>query len=69
MSANKLMEFQSNYDDIEVNVKETIGEFMTDTYESINPRTDLDIDYEAVPDLQDAAKVSRGMKNGKATPP
>ena len=40
---------------------------MNDTYEKINPRTELDIHFEAVQDFQDATKVARGMKNGKAT--
>ena len=35
----------------------------------IYPRSDLDMRYEAVQDFQNAAKVSRGMKNGKATTP
>ena len=69
MSVTMLIEFESNYDDIEVTFKEITGEFMHDTYEKISPRTDLDIRYEAVKDLQEAAKVSRGMKNGKATAP
>ena len=68
-SAKKMIEFHCNYDDIDVNVTEIIGEFMNDTYDKISPITDLAIHSEAVQDLQNAAKVRSGIKNGKATPP
>ena len=42
---------------------------MNDNYEKISPLTDLEIHTQAIQDFQDAVKVSRGMKNGKATTP
>ena len=64
-----LMEFKFEYDDIEETFNEIIHEFMNDTYEKINPFSDLKIHTQAVQDFQDAIKVARGMKNGKATTP
>ena len=69
MRANKLMEFQGNYADIEDTFDEIIGGFMTDLFGAIDPMIDLDIHYDAVQDFQDAAEVANGMQNGKATAP
>ena len=69
MSANKLTEFQCEYDDTENTFNEIVEELMSDNYEKISPLTDLEIHAQAIHDFQDAVKVSRGMKNGKATPP
>ena len=69
MSAPKMMEFKGEYDDIENTFNEIINEFMHDTCERISPLSDLEIHTQAVQDFQDAVKVSRGMKNGKATTP
>ena len=67
MSANQMMEFQCEYDENTFN--EIVEEFMNDDYEKISPLTDLEIPTQAIQDFQDAVKVSRGMKNGKATTP
>ena len=69
MSAKHMMEFKCEYDDIEKTFNEIINEFMNDTYEKINPFSDLEIHTQAVQDFQDAIKVARGMKNDKATTP
>ena len=66
MDARKLMEFHWHYDDIEKMFKKISGEFMNDTYEKINPRTNVNIHYKSVQDVQDATNVARAMKNGKA---
>ena len=63
------MEFKGEYDDIENTFNEIINEFMNDTYERISPLSDLEIHTQAVQDFRDAVKVSRGMKNDKATTP
>ena len=68
MIAKKLMELEGN-NELVATFAEIVGEFMNDTHEKISPRADLDIHYEAVEDLREAAEVSRGMKHGKATPP
>ena len=69
MSAKKLIEFKGEYDDIENTFNEIINEFMNDTYARINQFSDLEIQTQAVQDFQDAVKVSRGMKHGKAITP
>ena len=69
MNAKQLLEFKREYDDIEETFDEIINEFMNDTYEKINPLSDLEIHTQAVQDFKDAIKVARGMKNGKATTP
>ena len=43
MSVKQLMEFRCVYDDIEKTSNEIINEFMNDTYEKINPLSDIEI--------------------------
>ena len=63
------MEFDNKYDDIEKHFNQIMDEFAEERYENVNPMSELELHQQAIDDFQNIQKMSRGMKNGKATTP
>ena len=69
MEAKLLMEFDNKYDDIEKHFNQILDEFAEERYENVNPMSELELHQQAIDDFKNIQKMSRGMKNGKATTP
>ena len=69
MEAKLLMEFDNKYDDIEKHFNQIMDEFAKERYENVNPMSELELHQQAIDDFKNIQKMSRGMKNGKATTP
>ena len=69
MEAKMLMEFDNKYDDIEKHFNQIMDEFAEERYENLNPMSELELHQQAIDDFKNIQRMSRGMKNGKATTP
>ena len=69
MEAKMLMEFDNKYDDIEKHFNQIMDEFAEEIYENLNPMSELELHQQTIDDFKNIQRMSRGMKNGKATTP